>query len=86
MQYIASKLIRIITHITSHDVAHTPGREECPVGLLWHSGHGPNLDHFSTLEELHRVPCAVRLNVSAQNFVKEGSECPLTFQWRGDQQ
>ena len=57
--------------------------EECPVALLWHSGHGPNSDHFSTIADLDRIPCATRLDISSQNFVKEGSNCSHGFKWKG---
>ena len=62
--------------------SHTEG-EECPVAILWHSGHGPNLNNLVTVEELDQISCTARLNISKQDFAREGSKCPQTFQWKG---
>ena len=63
--------------------------EECPVGLLWtSSGYDQSLvvrEQIYTLDELDGVPCALLLNISKELFVREGSRCPLTFQWRGEE-
>ena len=63
------------------------GGEECPIGLLWTSSGREfsllNKEHIYTLEDLDEAPCAMRLNLTKELFMKEDSHCPLTFQWRG---
>ena len=63
--------------------------EECPIGLLWTSSE-QNLPLFRseriyTLEQLNEAPCAVRLGLSKELFMKEDSHCPLTFKWKSKQ-
>ena len=53
------------------------------MAILWHSGHGFNLNGIVTIDELDQLPCASRLNISKQNFAREGSTCPQTFLWKG---
>ena len=60
-----------------------PDGEECPVAILWHSGHAPHLNNFVTIEEVGEIQCTSRLNISKQIFAREGSSCPQNFQWRG---
>ena len=61
--------------------------EECPIGLLWTSSERDmqSIGNYSiyTLADLDKSPCAVRLGLTKEVFRRNGSQCPLTFQWGG---
>ena len=67
---------------SAHVHTHAEG-EYCPVGLIWGQVPSEDPEHFYTISELDQLSISVRLNLSKQNFVREGSKCPQNFQWKG---
>ena len=51
--------------------------------MIWGQVPSENPEHFYAISELDQLSISVRLNLSKQNFVREGSKCPQNFQWKG---